>query len=81
MTIKRIAVEEAFVTEEIAQEWRSVLSSKFAEPGFQMMGKTILGDDPGARAVHAKLVDTGEGRIQQMDADGIDMAIPSASIC
>jgi len=77
MTIKRIAVEEAFVTEEIAQEWRSVLSSKFAEPGFQMMGKTILGDDPGARAVHAKLVDTGEGRIQQMDADGIDMAILS----
>ena len=77
MGIKRIAVEEAFVTEEIAQEWKKVLASKFVEPGFQMMGNTILGDDPGARMVHSRLVDTGAGRIQQMDADGIDMAVLS----
>jgi len=77
MKLKRIAVEEAFVTEEIAQEWKKVLASKFVEPGFRMMGQTILGDDPGARMVHSRLVDVGAGRIAQMDADGIDMAVIS----
>jgi len=77
MKFKRIAVEEAFVTEEIASEWKKVLASKFVEPGFRMMGQTILGDDPGARAVHSRLVDLGAGRIANMDADGIDVAVIS----
>jgi 5-carboxyvanillate decarboxylase len=77
MKIKRIAVEEAFVTEEIAAEWKKVLASKFVEPGFRMMGQSILGDDPGARLVHARLVDVGAGRIAHMDATGIDMAVLS----
>ena len=77
MKHKRIAVEEAFVTEDIAQEWKKVLASKFVEPGFKMMGQTILGDDPGARFVHSRLVDVGAGRIAQMDADGIDVAVLS----
>lgn len=77
MKLKRIAVEEAFVTEEIALEWKKVLASKFVEPGFRMMGQTILGDDPGARMVHSRLVDIGAGRIAQMDVDGIDVAILS----
>jgi 5-carboxyvanillate decarboxylase len=77
MKIKRIAVEEAFVTEEIAAEWKKVLASKFVEPGFRMMGQSILGEDPGARLVHARLVDVGAGRIAHMDATGIDMAVLS----
>ena len=77
MKLRRIAVEEAFVTEEIAREWKKVLASKFVEPGFSMMGKTILGDDPGARLVHSRLVDLGAGRIAAMDADGIDFAVIS----
>ncbi len=75
--VKRIAVEEAFVTEEIAQEWKKVLASKFVEPGFKMMGHTILGEDPGARMVHSRLLDVGAGRIAQMDKDGIDLAVLS----
>lgn len=77
LTGKRIAVEEAFVTEDIAQEWKKVLASKFVEPGFRMMGQSILGDDPGAHLVHSRLVDIGAGRIAQMDADGIDVALLS----
>jgi 2,3-dihydroxybenzoate decarboxylase len=42
-----------------------------------MMGETILGDDPGAQRVHARLVDIGAGRISQIDADGIDVAVLS----
>jgi 5-carboxyvanillate decarboxylase len=75
--LKRIAVEEAFVTEDIANEWKKVLASKFVEPGFRMMGNSILGEDPGARMVHSRLVEIGAGRIAQMDADGIDVAVLS----
>jgi len=77
MRLKRIAVEEAFVTEDIAKEWKKVLASKFVEPGFRMMGQSILGEDPGARLVHSRLVDVGAGRIAHMDATGIDMAVLS----
>lgn len=77
MKLKRIAVEEAFVTQDIADEWKKVLASKFVEPGFRMMGQTILGDDPGARMVHSRLIDIGAGRIAHMDATGIDLAVLS----
>lgn len=75
--MKRIAVEEAFVTEEIAQEWKKVLSSEFVEPGFRKMGSSILGDGSVANTVHSRLLDVGVGRIAQMDASGIDFAILS----
>lgn len=77
MKIKRIAVEEAFVTEEIAQEWKKVLSSQYVEPGFRMMGRSILGEGSVASTVHARLVDVGPGRIAHMDATGIDVAVLS----
>lgn len=77
MSIKRIAVEEAFVTQDIADEWNRVLAGKFVEPGFRKMGDTILGDGPGARLLHARLLDLGAGRLAQMDADGIDLAVLS----
>ena len=77
MKIKRIAVEEAFVTEEFAQELKKVLSSKCVEPGFRMMGSSILGEGPVASSVHTRLVDLGPGRIAHMDANGIDVAVLS----
>lgn len=77
MKLKRIAVEEAFVTEEIAQEWGKVLASDIVEPGFRMMGGSILGEGPVAEKVHARLVDIGAGRIAQMDTDRIDFAVLS----
>ena len=77
MRIKRVAVEEAFVTEAIAQEWKKVLSSEFVEPGFRMMGSSILGDGSIANSVHSRLLDIGAGRIAQMDEDGIDVSVLS----
>ena len=77
--MKRIAVEEAFVTEEIAREWDRALASKFVEPGFRLLGDTILGDSPAARGVHAQLVDLDRGRIADMDACGIDLAVLSVT--
>jgi 2,3-dihydroxybenzoate decarboxylase len=75
--MRRIAVEEAFVTEEIAREWDRALASKFVEPGFRLMGETILGDSPASRGVHAQLIDLDQGRIADMDACGIDLALLS----
>jgi 5-carboxyvanillate decarboxylase len=77
VTKKRIAVEEAFVTEDIATEWAKVLAGKDVEPGFRLMGDSILGNSPGAKAVHKRLLDLGKDRIAQMDATGIDMQILS----
>lgn len=77
MRAERIAVEEAFVTEDVARGWKTVLSGDSAEPGFRMMGASILGESPGARLIHGRLLDIGAGRISQMDADGIDRALLS----
>jgi 2,3-dihydroxybenzoate decarboxylase len=75
--MKRIAVEEAFVTEDIASEWARVLAAKVVDPGFRLMGESVLGSSAGARAVHRRLLDVGAGRIAHMDATGIDMQILS----
>jgi 2,3-dihydroxybenzoate decarboxylase len=77
VTLRRIAVEEAFVTEEIAEEWGRVLGRQDVEAGFRAMGSSILGTSPNAQAVHARLLDIGTGRIAHMDAHGIDMQVLS----
>lgn len=76
--IKRIAIEEAFVTQEIADAWAEVLAAGAPnEPGFRKMGETILADSPGTRLIHQRLIDLGEGRIAHMDETGISMQVIS----
>jgi 2,3-dihydroxybenzoate decarboxylase len=77
MAIRRIAVEEAFVTREIAEEWDKALGSKFVEPGFLKMGQSILAKTPLTNELHERLFDLGAGSIAQMDSDGIDLAVLS----
>ena len=76
--MRRIAIEEAFVTQEIADQWRVVLDAgAVGEPGFKKMGETILADSPGTRVIHERLVSLGEGRLKEMDATGVDMHVLS----
>lgn len=77
MTFRRIAVEEAFVTPEIVDEWRRVLGGPDAEIGFRRMGDSILAETPANASLHRRLLDLGTGRIAHMDAVGIDMQILS----
>jgi 5-carboxyvanillate decarboxylase len=77
VAVRRIAVEEAFVTEAILKEWRRLLGTTTVEPGFRMMGNAILGTQRGAQALHERLLDLGEGRIATMDRTGIDLAVVS----
>ena len=77
-TKRRIAIEEAFVTQEIADHWDAVLKAgSIGEPGFRKMGATILADSPGTRLIHKRLIDLGEGRIRDMDEAGIDVQVIS----
>lgn len=76
--MRRIAIEEAFVTQEIADQWKVVLDAGAVDdPGFKKMGETILADSPGTRRIHEQLVDLGEGRIREMDEVGIDIHVLS----
>ena len=75
--MKRIAVEEAFVTAEITNEWKSVLAGPDVEPGFAKMGESILAETPGNALLHSRLLDIGKGRIAHMDEIGIDMQVVS----
>jgi 5-carboxyvanillate decarboxylase len=75
---KKIAIEEAFVTQDIADEWNKIIAAGSpGEPGFRKMGESILADNPGTRLIHQRLIDLGEGRTRDMDASGIDMQLIS----
>ncbi len=76
--MRRIAIEEAFVTQAIADQWKVILDAgAVGEPGFRKMGETILADSPGTRRIHERLIDLGEGRLEDMDATGVDMHVIS----
>lgn len=75
---KKIAIEEAFVTQDIADEWDKILAAGApGEPGFRKMGESILADSPGTRLIHQRLIDLGAGRIADMDATDIDIQVIS----
>jgi 2,3-dihydroxybenzoate decarboxylase len=76
--MQRIAIEEAFVTQAIADEWQKFIAAGSpGEPGFQKMGESILADSPGTRAIHERLINLGADRIQYMDDCGIDKQVIS----
>lgn len=75
--MKCIAVEEAFVTAEIAAEWKKVLAGPDVEPGFAKMGESILAETPGNMLLRSRLLDIGKGRIAHLDEVGIDMQVVS----
>lgn len=77
MTIRKIAVEEAFMTPELGCEWKKALAAADVEPGFVKMGESVLADTPGNASLHAKLLDIGAGRIARMDEIGLDMQVLS----
>ncbi|MBR0649235.1 amidohydrolase [Roseomonas terrae] len=77
MAIRRIAVEEAFVTPEIMAQWQVVLASRDVEPGFAKMGETILAQTPANKPLDDRLLDIGAGRIAHMDSIGVDMHVLS----
>jgi len=74
---RRIATEEAFATPALIAESKRVLATGGVEPGFAAMGKFMFADSPPAHFLHGRLLDLGDDRIAQMDADGVDLALIS----
>lgn len=75
--MRRIAIEEAFVTPEIVAEWKRVLASDKCEPGFRKMGESIYAENPGNALLQKHLLDLGSARIMHMDSVGIGMQVLS----
>jgi 5-carboxyvanillate decarboxylase len=85
--MKRIAVEEHFSTEEHLEQFRLMLKNEYpvkgvveAEPQFHAEVRWVpassqsMGD---ATTLTSKILDLGEGRIKDMEKDGIDMQVLS----
>src|SRR6266851_2005976 len=84
--MKKIILEEHFISPEYAQHMRDLQSKGNASaPGGPVMSKemkAMLADPAmqrGIEAVMAMLADLGEGRLAAMDACGIDMQVLSLS--
>ena len=76
--MRKIAIEEAFITKEIMEQWGLVLKGdSVVDLGFKKMGETILSDSPGTHGIHKRLLDLGEARIRDMDIAGIDTQVIS----
>ncbi|MEH2155357.1 MAG: amidohydrolase family protein [Nostoc sp.] len=74
---KKIAIEEAFATPELFDEWRKLLiNDAEKEPGFQKLYKPFL-NSPATKEIRDRLTDVGASRIRDMDQYGIDMQILS----
>lgn len=75
--MRRIAVEEAFITADILAGWKTVLAGNDVEPGFAKLGGCLLGGAPGTTRLLNNLLDIGAGRIAHMDAVGVDIQVLS----
>ena len=78
--IKRIAVEEAFATEELIAGWRKLLDDDppDIDPGFKaLMSFFLNANTPFTNGVLARLTDVDGQRIADMDVAGIDKQILS----
>ena len=74
---KRIAVEEAFATQQLFSEWRKLLDLGVEdEPGFSQLYGFFLNNNA-TQDIRNKLLDVGSGRISEMDKWHIDMQILS----
>ena len=83
--MKKITLEEHFLSPAYAQHARDLQSQRTASAGVSGMPpefEAMLADpliQRGIAAVEAKLLDVGEGRLAAMDACGIDMQVLSLS--
>ena len=74
---RRIAIEEHFVTPEIAAQWQTLLSRPYGiEPGFSSFYSGFF-DTKAGRAIMEDLLDAGNQRIAVMDTAGIDVQVLS----
>lgn len=75
--IRRIAFEEAFVSSEIAIQWKKVSASNTGEAGSRKIGESIYVDSPANSLLHQHLLEKGATRTAHMDCIGISIHVLS----
>jgi 2,3-dihydroxybenzoate decarboxylase len=71
--VRRIAVEEAFVTADVVTAWKDALSRPDVEPGFARLGGIMM--SAAGKPLVDRLLEIGSQRLARMDAAGIDMQV------
>ena len=74
--IRRIGIEEAFVTPEIVKAWTEVINTPGLEPGYKRLGG-LVHISPGGKRIVRKLQELGEPRLKDMEATGVDFQVIS----
>jgi 5-carboxyvanillate decarboxylase len=73
---RRIATEEAFATRPQLDGFKAI--GKFLTQGADLsFTQILLGDSDYAKDMTPRLLDIGDGRVAQMDGDGVDMQVLS----
>ena len=73
---QRIATEEAFITAEVVERYRTMIAQQsIDDPGFIRLWNLIFAQRPRSVAMLDRLLDLGELRIRDMDATGISKQI------
>lgn len=76
-SFRRIAIEEAFATPELFEQWRVVLADPAAhEPGFKALYGPFL-DSTATRLMRDRLLDLGTLRLNDMKKAGVDFQVLS----
>jgi len=73
---KRISTEEAFATKPQIDAFREI-GKYIDDSGDLGLGRILTGDNDYARDMTPRLLDIGEGRIRELDADGVAMQVLS----
>ena len=75
---QRIATEEAFVTAEVTERYRTMIAQQsIDDPGFIRLWNLVFAQRPRSVQLLSRLQDLGEMRIRDMDATGISKQIIS----
>ncbi|WP_126453216.1 amidohydrolase family protein [Sulfuriflexus mobilis] len=75
--LRRIAIEEAFATPELFEQWQTVLADPAShEPGFKALYRPFL-NSPATRPIRDRLLDLGELRLNDMKNAGVDFQVLS----
>lgn len=76
--MKTIAIEEAFATEELFDEWRNILANDSSDPAFSSIYNPLL-NNPDFGAMRENLLDISDRRISDMNEHNIDIQILSVT--
>lgn len=75
--IEVIATEEAFCTPEVYKRTKELVGQPGLPRSLELMAKTVFGESPQSAYLKERLLDLGEGRLEEMRKHGVDRQVIS----